>query len=88
MLGVIYFLIWPIGLVIYYLADPALKNNDIPKIAYRVHHSISGKLEEWANQRVLSKVSESLSLNNISGTEWPMFSAVYYLWATEALEQN
>lgn len=25
-------------------------------------------------------------LNDISGTEWPIFSAVYYLWATEALQ--
>jgi len=30
-------------------------------------------------------MGKSLDQHNISGTEWPFFSAIYYLWATEAL---
>jgi hypothetical protein len=28
-----------------------------------------------------------LNTTNVSGTEWPLFSSVFYLWATEALQE-
>src|SRR5262245_19767950 len=40
----------------------------------------------WARERVASLRAESLDTYDVSGTEWPMFSAVFLLWASEAVE--
>ena len=82
-----YFCLIPFGIVIYNLQDPGLKNDEMPRFAYRWHRNLSEQLEPWAKERVALKKAENLSLNDISGTEWPIFSAVYYLWATEALQE-
>lgn len=34
-----------------------------------------------------SGAASQLTTENISGTEWPLFGSVFYLWATESLEQ-
>ncbi|MCP5100696.1 MAG: hypothetical protein GY943_34540, partial [Chloroflexi bacterium] len=47
---------------------------------------LSENYELWARERVVSSRATQLNVNNISGTEWPIFSSVYYLWATEALQ--
>ena len=83
----IYFFLIPLGIIIYALADPALKDGRIPKIAFRFHRSLSPKYEKWAYQRVLSGCSSQVDIGDIAGTEWPVFGSVFYLWATESLQQ-
>jgi len=83
----IYLFIIPFGLMVYYLADPALKGPGIPKFAVRLHQALSPKYEKWARQRVASGIAGELDLENISGTEWPIFGSAFYLWATESLQQ-
>ncbi len=58
----------------------------IPPFTFDWHRSLSPKFEAWARERVRSAAAVDLDVNNISGTEWPMFSTVFYLWATEALQ--
>ncbi|WP_420627543.1 hypothetical protein [Candidatus Leptofilum sp.] len=58
----------------------------MPRFLYQWHHQLSDKFAPWARERVNSDRATELSLNNISGTEWPIFSAVFYLWTTEALQ--
>jgi hypothetical protein len=83
----LYFLIIPFCIMIYYLADPRLKDDRIPRIAFNVHRSISPEYENWARRRVASGRAKKLSLYDIAGTEWPVFGSVFYLWATESLQQ-
>jgi len=83
----IYFLLLPACLMIHYINDTGLKESKMPGFAYQFHRSLSAKYEKWARGRVVSKKAEGLSLNDISGTEWPVFGSVFYLLATESLQQ-
>jgi len=83
-----YFFFMPFVLMLYYLADPALNKGDIPAFALRLHRRLSPRYEKWARQRVASKRAERLEIEDISGTEWPAFGSVFYLWATESLQRQ
>jgi len=77
----------PAVLVVRDLVDPGLKEDRIPDTAFRLHQRLSPKLAEWARDRVASGRAANLYLFNISGTEWPLFGSVFYLWSTEALQK-
>lgn len=68
------------------LMDPALREPGTPKTAWRLFRNLTPRYEAWARKRVADGRPESLSTNNISGTEWPLFGSVFYLWAVENLE--
>ena len=88
-LGVsLYFFLIPAGILLYDLQDPGLKSNQIPHFAYRWHKQMTPGFATWATDRVQSQQATQLKINNVSGTEWPMFSSVYYLWATESLQAD
>ena len=76
----------PVFLVVGDLRDPALGAAEIPKAAWRLHRALTPRLERWANARLKSGRARELTTDNISGTEWPLFGAVFYLWATESLQ--
>jgi len=83
----LYFFIIPFCLMTYYLADPHLKEDGIPQIAFWSHRSLSPKYEKWARERVASGRAKELNVDDIAGTEWPVFGSVFYLWATESLQE-
>ena len=83
----IYALLIPAGMIIYDLSDPGLYSNSMPRCVFRWHKALSPKYEKWARQRVMSGAATELTIKNISGTEWPVFGSVFYLWATEALQE-
>ena len=85
-LGLYYFLI-PAAILVNYIADPALQTGEMTRFTTRWHKQLSANFEPWARGRVESGEAAGLSLYNISATEWPIFSSVYYLWATEALQE-
>jgi hypothetical protein len=68
------------------LRDAGLHSGEIPSFAYPQHEHLTEQIGPWAQKRVAAGSASDLSLHNISGTEWPIFSAVYYLWATESLQ--
>jgi hypothetical protein len=82
----LYLFILPLGILLHDLREPALSTGQIPPFAFRWHQDLSQRYEPWAQQRVASGRATELTVANISGTEWPIFSSVYYLWATEALQ--
>jgi hypothetical protein len=84
----VYFLFIPFFIVIFYLNDPGLKNGGIPKFAYRLHRILSPKYEKWANHRIESQAAQNLAIENVSGTEWPLFGSIFYLMATESLQDQ
>ena len=69
------------------LADPALAGPGIPGRAVRMHASMSPKLEAWARERVRSGAAAHAALHDVPTTEWPMFTAVFYLQGTESLQR-
>jgi len=83
----IYFFLIPFLLMIYYLADPGIKDGEIPRFAVSVHRSISLKYERWAAERIKSGRAAELALHDIAGTEWPVFGSFFYLLATEELQE-
>ena len=82
-----YLFLIPGAIVIHDLGDPGLRTGETPRFAFRRHHALSRRYEPWARERVASGSATTLSTYNISGTEWPMFGSVFYLWATEALQE-
>ena len=81
-----YFFFYPAIIIIRDLNDPGLTGGDAPpRFAYTWHRSLSPKYEKWARERVASGKAAGMSVNDISGTEWPVFGTVFYLWATESL---
>jgi hypothetical protein len=70
------------------LSDPNLRSAGIPRCAWKLHRTLSPRFERWAGKRVASVRATELSTSNISGTEWPLFGAVFYLWATESLQEE
>lgn len=84
----LYFFFWPLLILQQELRDPGLISGTTPAFVYRWHQQLSGDFAAWAQQRTDSSAPMLLNINDISGTEWPMFSAVYYLWATQALQST
>jgi len=82
----LYFFMIPLGFLVYDLNDAGLANGQIPRFTYRWHQNISKGFATWAKNRITSK--KALSANTVSSTEWPMFSAAYFLWSTETLQQQ
>lgn len=84
----LYFFFIPGLMMLWYISDPALKAGGTPRFARRVHRWMSPRMEEWASERVASGAARTLSINDISGTEWPLFSSTFYLWATNAMQAD
>jgi hypothetical protein len=80
------FLIYPPIRAFLSLNDPALRGPGIPKVAWRLYRNLTPRYEAWARARVAGSQAASLSLENISGTEWPLFGSVFYLWGLENLQ--
>jgi hypothetical protein len=84
----LYVFIVPVGTVIRGLSDPGLQGTGIPRLAFNWHRALSPKYEAWARDRVHSGVAADLGTENVAGTEWPLFGSVFYLWATEGLQEE
>ena len=69
------------------LRDPGLTGETIPRCVFRWHRALSPKYACWAQDRVACGAAGQLTTENISGTEWPLFGSVFYLWATDAMQE-
>jgi len=82
-----YALLVPAGMLIRSLRDPCLYSGDQLRCAFHWHRALTPRYEKWARRRVQSGKAATLTTEDIAGTEWPVFSSVFYLWATESLQQ-
>ncbi len=67
------------------LFDPAMHGPGIPERARELHRRLTPSLEDWARERVATGRAAEASLHDVPTTEWPMFTAVFYLMGTEAM---
>ena len=86
MLVALFLFLVPAITVIGNLSDPNLRSAGIPGAAWKLHRTLSPQIEKWATERMGSTRAAGLSTSNISGTEWPLFGSVFYLWSTESLQ--
>src|SRR5438552_1928696 len=82
----VFFLIYPPVRAALDLRDPALQQPGVPRAAWRLFRNLTPHYGTWAQKRITQGRAENLSTNNISGTEWPLFGSVFYLWAIENLQ--
>jgi hypothetical protein len=68
------------------IRDPALRQPGIPKAAWRLYRNLTPRYARWAQERVARGRAEGMSVTDISGTEWPLFGSVFYLWGIENLQ--
>jgi len=87
-LAALFFFLIPATTVTHDLSDPNIRSAGIPRCAWKLHRDLSPRFERWARQRLDSKRAAELPTSNISGTEWPLFGTVFYLWATESLQDE
>ncbi len=82
----LFFFFLPVVVTVHDLSDPNIRSAGIPRSAWKLHRVLSPQFERWARKRLASTRAAELPTTNISGTEWPLFGAVFYLWATESLQ--
>lgn len=66
--------------------DPALNSPGVPQLARELHESLSPRYALWATRYARSHRAAELTLDNISGTEWPLYGSVFYLRAEETIQ--
>src|SRR3569833_2831336 len=86
MLLAVCFCIYPAVRAVLDLRDPALKSPGVPRVTWRLFHNLTPRYAKWAQERVAQGHAETMSTQDISGTEWPLFGSAFYLWATENLQ--
>lgn len=77
--------LWPGLFLARDLCDPALRGPGIPTRAREIHAALTPQIAVWARERVATGRAESTALHDVPTTEWPLFTAVFYLMATESL---
>ena len=80
------FFIYPPIRALMDIRDPALREPGVPRVAWRLFGNLTPRYAEWATERVARGRAETLSTADISGTEWPLFGSVFYLWGVENLQ--
>jgi len=81
-----FFFIYPPVRAVLDICDPALQQPGVPKAAWRLYRNLTPRYATWAQNRVSQGRAAGLSTNNISGTEWPLFGSVFYLWGIANLQ--
>ncbi|MCB9629414.1 MAG: hypothetical protein H6725_18770 [Sandaracinaceae bacterium] len=70
------------------MRDPALRRGGVPESALALHRSVSARFAPWARARIASGAAAHIPLHDVPENEWPIFSAVFFLSATESLRDQ
>jgi hypothetical protein len=79
--------LWAGGELLLAMRDPALGGPQPAAATWRWHRALTPAYERWARRRLASDEATRLPLEDVAGTEWPLFGSVYYLRATENLDR-
>lgn len=78
--------LWPGLCLVRDLRDPAMRGPGTPQRAITMHRDLTPRIQRWAREHVASGRAAHAALHDVPTTEWPMFTAVFYLLGTEQLE--
>jgi len=78
---------WPAAIVLRATSDDGFGGPTPSPMVYEWHRALSSSMAAWARERVHVQAGARLSTSDLSGTEWPLYGAVFYLRATENLQQ-
>src|SRR5215470_17573039 len=81
-----FFFVYPPFRALLDIRDPALRGPGTPKAAWRLFKNVTPRYAKWAEERIAQGRAEGLATTDISGTEWPLFGSVFYLWGVENLQ--
>ncbi|MCC6560851.1 MAG: hypothetical protein IT478_05805 [Xanthomonadales bacterium] len=81
-----WFVLWPTVEVAWLVYGTRLSQGEAPDSAYRWHRRLSDRFGPWARARIESGRAGDLGVDDIAGTEWPIFGAVFFLWSSESLQ--
>ena len=84
--GLWFFLIPGLTVCWYLLTDKGLHGNGVSTFALKRHQALSDDYAKYARERIASGKAETLHIDQIAETEWPLFGSCFYLWTTEALQ--
>jgi hypothetical protein len=85
----LWFCLFPLLTSLYYIIfDTGLKGEGPSRYAIRLHRQIAPRYETYARERIASGVAETLDVNAVAATEWPLFGAMFLLNATESLQEE
>jgi hypothetical protein len=79
----LYFFAAPAAATLWAIFDSKLASPEPASQAWYLHRSLSANIADWAEARNASQAAQTLSQDDISGTEWPAYGALFYLRATE-----
>ncbi len=83
------FVAFPFFYTIYRLvSDDGLRGAAPSEFAFSLHGSLSDRLPAYIDERIESNVASTLSVHQITATEWPVYVAFFYLQATERLQKQ
>jgi hypothetical protein len=83
-----FFFIYPAVRAAMDISDPALRQPGTPKACWRLFKNLTPRYAKWARERIAQGRAEGLSTTDISGTEWPLFGSVFFLWGIENLQSS
>ncbi len=68
------------------LRDPAIHGPGIPERARELHEVLTPRIATWARERIGSGDAVETALHDVPTNEWPLFTVVFYLLGTDALD--
>ena len=77
----------PVFIVLSQLRDKDYETKVIPKYVFQQYFRLTPNIDKWASKRLSSSQIQNINLSDVSGTEWPLFGSIYYLWLTENLQR-
>lgn len=87
-LGAWFFLV-PACMTLWFITtDDGLRGDGPSAFAIHVHRDVSKRYPKYVRERIVSGVATELGVRQIAETEWPLFGACFYLWATESLQSQ
>ena len=69
------------------LSDPGMAAPGIPERARDLHQEAARRIPAWARARIDGGLGEAAPLHSIPDTEWPVFTVVFFLEATVAMQE-
>ncbi|MBB5350438.1 hypothetical protein HNR46_000662 [Haloferula luteola] len=70
------------------ISDPGLRSASPSRFAFQLHRSLSRRIPRYVEDRLASGKAATLSVSQITATEWPVYGAFFYLLATQNLQQQ